>query len=171
MRRNWLTIVVVCSAWTSGCGEKGPEFSATYITQDPARRNLKDQKGAMVDSALLRDVALTDIHFVPHQAALNELGHLRLERYIDLLQEHGGTLRIEGRNANEDFVRARTDSVVTYLAAQGVDRNRIAVAPGVRAGTGMAAVEGIEVKKRAYEPDRSLTDLTTGGSGGTLGTN
>ena len=120
----------------------------------------------MEDNALLSDLSVAIIHFTPHTTELNFLGKQRLQRYAELLMHRGGTLYLDSPPADEIVSNARMQSIRDYLASAGIADDRIATEFGLKAGRGMAAVEAIVVKERAFAPDQvALTDLTAGSTG------
>jgi hypothetical protein len=69
----------------------------------------------MHDNAMLMEMCLRDMHFVPHQSMLSGLGEARLDRYAELLAECGGTLHYEHATLDKDLIQARLDSARRYL--------------------------------------------------------
>jgi hypothetical protein len=137
----------------------------------------QDQYIYMVDNAMLEDLSLADIHFVPHTAELNGLGARRLERYAKLLSVYGGTLRYTGTAGDEKLTEDRMASIRTYLATTGIGQQRIKVVQGMPGGNGMSANEAIAAKAntigaaaggearggRGKGPMAALTGLLGGG--------
>ncbi len=157
-----------------GCAAQEKKDDVTPLraqSMSEMRLELSMTHQAMTDSALMHDMSLADIHFVPHTSHLNLLGMRRLDRYVDLLNEYGGTLYLESVDTREESLSQRREQVVAYLDDVGVENDRITVASGVSAGSGMSATEAIEVKKQAYKPKtaETLTTLTGGGTGGAMG--
>jgi hypothetical protein len=61
----------------------------------------------MVDQAMLSDMSMSSVHFVPHQSELNANGVRRLERYATIMKTYGGTLRYDGVDEGEQIQRDR----------------------------------------------------------------
>ncbi len=165
-------LVLSAELLISGCDQGQERFIETSITLDKARLHGDARRQAMVDNAMLQDMSLGDILFVPHSTELNSLGEQRLQRYADLLRPHGGTLYLEATSTDEQFNQARIQSITNFLASAGIAEDRIATEVGLRAGRGIAAVEAIQVKEQAFAPEqRGLTDLmeVSGGEFGTGG--
>ena len=155
---------------SGACDEAGERYGETPVTLEEARWNAEARYQAMMDNALISDMSVADIHFVPHTTVLNSLGEQRLQRYADLLMYQGGTLYLETASQDEAKQKARIASVQEFLASAGIEDDRLAAEIGIRAGHGIAAVEAIQVKQIAFSPERqSLTDMV-GGSGGGFGT-
>ncbi len=153
-----------------GC-DHGTKQQADYnINFDDARIDRDARLQAMVDNAMLQDMSIAALHFVPHTSMLNSLGEQRLRRYADLLTTQGGTLYYQATTLDKEFNDARLASISTFLGSSGIADNRISTQPGLAMGRGLAAVEAIQVKERAFAPDQDgLTDLV-GGSGGGFNT-
>lgn len=150
-----------------GCNH-GYEKPADYnITLDEARVDGDMRMDAMVDNAMLQDMSVAAIHFVPHTSTLNSLGELRLQRYADLLRHRGGTLYYQTATMDQEFNDARLASVSTFLAGTEIGGDRISIQSGLSVGRGMTAVEAIQVKEIEFAPEQAgLTDLVGGSSGG-----
>lgn len=145
------------------CDQAGERYGEIPVTLDEARWNAEARYQAMMDNALVSDMSMADIHFVPHTTVLNALGEQRLRRYADLLMFEGGTLYLETTSTDEAMHQARIASIGNFLASAGIEDDRIAVAVGIRAGRGIAAVEAIQVKQNAFAPEQK--ELGGGGFG------
>src|SRR3972149_2058780 len=75
----------------------------------------------MADNAMLHDMSVADIHFVPHTAELSGTGAARLNRMATLLDTYGGTVRYETFSTDEAIVKHRLEHVHEYLAPTGCD--------------------------------------------------
>jgi len=100
----------------------------------------------MVDNALLSDMTISDVHFVPHRAMLNSLGEERLSRLALLMDAYGGTIRFSTDATDEELVEQRTDRIREFLRAAGVDTIRPVLRRDMRGGRGMDAKEAILIK-------------------------
>ncbi len=103
----------------------------------------------MVDNAMLADMSLADIHFVPHTDELNSLGLRRLDRYGALMKIYGGTLHYETDVVDKDAISRRLAHVMEYLTGVGIEKDRIGVETGLARGRGMGGEEGIVVHANA----------------------
>ena len=149
----------------AGCDHIGEKFEETNVSIHTAREIMEERYDAMTDNAMLHDMAIAEIHFVPHRAELNTLGEERLERYALLLSDYGGTLSFQSSTTDEQFNEARIDSITRFLAETGIAQERIVAQLGLRKSKGMGAEEAIRVLEKAFAPEQEgLTDLT-GGSG------
>ncbi len=96
----------------------------------------------MLDNAMLSEMHVSDVHFVPHTASLNGLGARRLDRYAALLKESGGELRYDTELRDNKLVDARLASVRDYLKAAGADSSKVTVVSGAVRADGIPASEG-----------------------------
>jgi hypothetical protein len=148
-----------------GCED--PNYNPRALTNEEGQEEFHGWRDAMVHNAMLSDMSVSTIHFVPHTTRLNSLGTQRLDKYAEMLAEHGGTLHLQSAGDTE-FIRDRMNTVVEYLAAAGVTRNRIGIRPGAAQGRGLAAAEAIEVREVQFGADRTdITGLIGGGGVGT----
>jgi hypothetical protein len=129
-----------------GCNEPSDRLNAP--PQGPAERTspLGDSFVYMVDNAMLEDLSLADIHFVPHTAELNGTGARRLERYAKLLSVYGGAVRYATSIEDDRLVEQRMASIRDYLATTGIAADRIKTNRDLPGGTGMTAKEAIVAK-------------------------
>ncbi len=149
----------------AGCNHVGERFHENNLSFHDAREIMDERLIAMGDNAMLHDMAMAEIHFVPHRTELNTLGEQRLERYARLLSDSGGTLSFQSSTTDKEFNEARIASITRFLAESGIARERIVAQVGMRKSKGMDASEAIQVMERAFSPEQeSLTDLQ-GGSG------
>ncbi len=154
----------------AGCDHVGERFIETNVSFHSAREIMEERLVAMGDNAMLHDMAMAEIHFVPHTTELNTLGERRLERYARLLSDSGGTLSFQSSTTDKEFNEARVASITRFLAEAGIARERITAQVGLRKSTGMRAEEAIQVMERVFAPEQeSLTNLAGSGGFGTGG--
>lgn len=111
----------------------------------------------MVDNAILHDMSLYDIHFVPHTAELSSTGLARLDRMSALLDVYGGVVRYDTRMTDEEMFDARLGHVAEYLASTGCNMDRVELARMQAGGGTMTAAEAVSALERG-------TAEQTGGS-------
>lgn len=157
----------------AGCQQPMSRLNAPPhgTTEHPSR--LQDNYAHMVDNAILQDMSVSDLHFVPHRAQLNALGEERLWRLATLLEQYGGAIRFSTDESDEDLVDARTEVIMTFLADLGIDTSAELVRPDLPGGRGMHANEAILIKyhEAMYQPGArggrsSGGEGTPGGVGG-----
>ncbi|MCH7729380.1 MAG: hypothetical protein IH991_23325 [Planctomycetes bacterium] len=105
----------------------------------------------MADNALMQDMSIAEIHFVPHTRELSGTGIARLDRMALLLDTYGGTVRYETFATDEAFVQKRLDHVHEYLATTGCDMSRVEVRAMMSGGRGMSAVKAIAAEAKAAQ--------------------
>ena len=115
----------------------------------------------MVDNAMLHDMSVADVHFVPHTAELSGTGAARLNRMATLLDAYGGTVRYETFNTDEAFVKLRLEHVREYLALTGCDMGRVDIKAMISGGRGMAGDRAIFVDLKGTAKDSTGGRATT----------
>lgn len=150
MRRSF-ALVAACTfiAASVGCSEAPERLNAPPqgITENPSP--LQDSFTYMVDNAMLEDLSLADIHFVPHSTELNGLGARRLERYAKLLTVYGGAIRYSTDLTDKTMVERRMESIRRYLATTSIAPERVNVIQGMPGGRGMDAREAMAGKEES----------------------
>lgn len=131
---------------TIGCGRPPNRLNAPPQGASDYPSDIQDAFVYMVDNAMLEDLSMADIHFVPHSDELNGLGARRLERYAKLLKVYGGGIRYATNSSDKAMVEKRIASIETYLATTGITEKRIQVARDLPGGEGMTAREAILAK-------------------------
>jgi hypothetical protein len=139
-------ILIVATASTVGCYEPSSRLNAPPQGESPRPSSLQEPYVYMVDNAMLADMALADIHFVPHSAELNSLGARRLDRYAALLELYGGTLHYDAGINDAELVNARIDRMKDFLATTGIPSDRIDVDEGMATGRGLNSIEAIVIR-------------------------
>jgi hypothetical protein len=97
----------------------------------------------MTDNAILRDMSVSDIHFIPHSAEISGVGEVRLSRMAHLLNTYGGIVRYETLAADEAMINQRVAHVREYLALSGCNMERVEITTGMAGGRGMAGDEAV----------------------------
>lgn len=97
----------------------------------------------MTDNAILRDMSVADIHFIPHSAELSGVGEIRLGRMAHLLNTYGGTVRYETLTADEAIIKQRLAHVREYLVLSGCNMERVVITTGMAGGRGMPGDEAV----------------------------
>lgn len=113
----------------------------------------------MVDNAVLHDMALADIHFVPHTSELSGTGAARLDRLAPLLEAYGGTVRYDTLLTEDALLGSRLDHVREYLALTGCDMDRVEVEAMLSGGRGMPADDAIKIKVKGTVKDDGSASL------------
>ncbi len=116
----------------------------------------------MADNAILQDMSVADVHFVPHTAELSGTGAARLNRMATLLDTYGGIVRYETFNTDEAFVKQRLEHVREYLALTGCDMGRVEIKAMISGGRGTPATKAILVDLKGTAKPASGGQPTTG---------
>jgi len=103
----------------------------------------------MVDNAILHDMSIADVHFVPHTAELSGTGAARLNRMATLLDTYGGIVRYETLSTDDEMVNRRLEHVREYLALTGCDMSRVQIKTMISGGRGMTATRAFMVEGNA----------------------
>ncbi len=159
-------IGAVLAGLLCGCQEPTARLNAPPHGTAERTSELHDTYAHMVDNALLEDMTVSDIHFHPHRATLNSLGEERLQRLVGLLEQHGGEVRFS-TNEDDALAQRRTETIVAFLARQGINTNQDVVKRDLPGGRGMDAKQAILIKagEATYTPKenkgggKSLMDM------------
>jgi hypothetical protein len=167
MMHRLLFIAVTGSLLAGGCNTPGARLNAPPHGQPYATADLQGTFAYMADNALLADMTVSDMHFLPHRSLLNDLGVQRLNRLASLMEAYGGTIRFNTELTDEDLIARRTGVIMDFLAQAGVDTTREVVLRDMPGGAGMAATEAILIKAEegTYDPK----DKASGAAAGTTG--
>ena len=145
MKRAVLKWWVVGVGMAAGCDMPGAERLHAPPQGYDSTPNLSAQLrySTMVDNAMLAEMSVSDIHFIPNTARLNSLGARRLERYAVLLAGYGGTLRYDSTLDDEEIDEQRMQHVHEFLTAAGLRPEQVEVVRDIPGGTGMTATEAV----------------------------
>lgn len=152
---------------SSGCAEYSKRLNAPPHGQPVETSDMQGTFVYMTDNALLADMTVSDIHFLPHRAQLSALGEQRLARLVSLMQAYGGTIRFNSSLTDQELIRSRLATVRDFLAEAGVDTTAEVVREDLPGGRGMDAVEVILIKagEATYTPrEGGRPGATTGGT-------
>lgn len=138
-----LIALPACSNWSL------PATEMQHNRMENTRASFGEHFSAMVDSAVLHDMSLAEMHFIPNSDQLNGNGVARLDRMARFLNAYGGTVRYDARNADEELLRERMANVREYLSAAGVDMEIVQVALMMPDGSGRPGDEAVSAYQRA----------------------
>jgi len=140
------TLVAAWSLTGTGCQSPPERLNSPPQGHSERPNDLQDPFVHMTDSALLEDMSVSAVHFIPHGTELNALGVRRLKRYADILKIYGGTLRYDGLEDTDALAKGRMEQIEGYLVAQGVDGGAMEIVRSAAGGPGMDASEAIKVR-------------------------
>ena len=116
---------------------------------DQSREEPREHFTNMLDNAILQDMSIADVHFVPHTAELSGTGASRLNRMATLLDTYGGIVRYETYNTDDEMVKHRLEHVREYLALTGCDMGRVQIKAMISGGRGITATRAFAVEGNA----------------------
>ncbi len=160
-------LIVALALIAAGCESPGPRLNAPPHGEAVEVSNLRDQYDHMTDNALLADMSVNDVHFMPHRALLNSLGEERLTRMAALIEMYGGSVRFNAAERDEKLVAARTSAIVEFLREQGVDVTADQIVGDLPGGRGMEASQAITIRANegTYKPKKSPAGSASSTSG------
>lgn len=153
---GFLASVLVAAILCFGC-EKQAASRVNAPPQGATDRPhaLQEPYVFMADNAMLGDMNMSSVHFVPHQAELNSLGVRRLKRFASILDIYGGTLRYDGAEADPQLRAARMQKVSDFLVDAGIQKDRFNVTEALAGGAGMAGTEALMIRVNTrYKPKK-----------------
>ncbi len=154
-------------ALLTGCNTPDKRLNAPPHGHAAETSDLQGTFTYMTDNALLADMVVSDQHFLPHRAVLNDLGTQRLSRLASLMEAYGGEVRYSSDEPDEALVHARVQAIVDYLAQAGIDTTQHVVKTDMAGGEGMAATEAVLIRANegVYNPRKKSSGATGTGTG------
>lgn len=140
-------VLALTGALLAGCAKPTERLNAPPQGASAYPSSLQRNYTPMVDNAMLSDMSMSGIHFVPHQSELNANGVRRLQRYAQLMKTYGGTLHYEGFSDDDTLATARIENISDFLASAGVDRSEFKVELGMAGSRGGRAAEGQQYRE------------------------
>lgn len=170
MRRT-LAVMVGMGILVVGCETPQPRLNSP---PHGAAYDVSDLQGMFVymsDNAILSDMTVSDMHFLPHRAQLNGLGEQRVMRLAHLLNAYGGTVRLSTNLTDDELIHQRSEVVVAQLAEHGVDTTAELMRVDLPGGAGMDAAQAILIKQnegtyKVRKQGSSAPMIFIGGGGG-----
>lgn len=160
--RRFATLAI--AVLVAGCASPPPRLNAPPQGWSSRQADMQQHYVYMTDNAMLAEMDVTDVHFVPHSGDLNSLGARRLDRYAALLKESGGQLAYDTQLTDAKVVQARLASIKVYLEAAGADPCKITVVQGPCGEAPMSADEASMVRQKMLAGgDQSKQQDSSGG--------
>jgi hypothetical protein len=178
---------VLAIAATAGllaaCAPPGERLNAPPQGWTSRQAQMQEHYVYMVDNAMMAEMHVSDVHFVPHTDELNSLGARRLDRYASLLKEFGGQINYDTDMKQAALVDARMAKVRKYLEAAGVDMQRVSVEQGpvnvadgsadeaiaARHAVGLSPGDGPTAQSPLVNSEQRSTANSSGSGGGATG--
>jgi hypothetical protein len=159
-----VSLIAVSSVLALGCAGPNKRLNAPPQGTPMEPSQVQEYFVYMVDNAMLHDMSVADIHFIPHTSEISSLGVRRLNRYCELLKDHGGTLYVESVETDPELVAARISNVAGFLAMSGLTEPHVTVQAGLSAGRKTEASEAIRIKEEGTADDYGTAggDMTSG---------
>lgn len=153
MRCLLLGTAAAC-AMCAACQEPGPRLNAPPHGAAVKTSELQSTFVHMMDNALLEDMTISDLHFMPHRPMLNQLGEERLCRLASLMEVWGGQIRFNTDLTDDELIEQRKQAIMDFLADAGVDTTAEVLGRDLPGGQGMPASEAILIKanEATYAP-------------------
>ncbi len=136
----------------TGCHKPQTASSLALARMDEGQRAFGSHFNQMVDNAVLRDMSVADIHFIPHTSELSGIGVARLDRLARLLQVYGGTVRYETLVQDDKLTKERLDHVSEYLSLAGCEMDRVELVTMMSGGHGLPGDEAVKKLNRGTAP-------------------
>lgn len=166
-----VTVVLV------GCASPSPRLNAPPHGNAQDDSTLRGMYVYMADNAILSDMTVSDLHFVPNRPMLNSLGQERVQRLAGLIDAYGGVIHFNSDATDAALLKDRTQAILTCLAEAGVDARPELVRADMPADSGMNATEVLLIRRNlgVYVPRRQngsgggtadLSSLISGGGSG-----
>lgn len=116
---------------------------------------IKYQLDSMTNNALLANMAVSDMHFIPHRPYLTDLGCQELNRMAWFVQRYGSTIILDLAQQDSDLAKYRKKVVEDYLLACGLPAEKVEVVFAMPASTGLPADEAVAIYKGTrYKPPK-----------------
>lgn len=141
----------------TGCNSPAPRLNAPPHGAAETVSTLQGTFTYMTDNALLEDMSMSDIHFRPHRAQLNQLGEQRLSRLASLMEAYGGDIRFSTNLEDEELIDQRMQNILDFLTEAGLDTTTDTVQRGMAGGRGIDSRDVILIKlnEAGYQPNQS----------------
>lgn len=158
---GWILSVVLILSGTA-CKNMKNTSEAHLARMDEAKAAYGEPFELMVDNAVIRDMSVSDVHFVAHTNELSGIGEVRLNRLARVLTVYGGTVRYATAVTNEEVIKKRLGHVREYLELAGCDMDRVQFAWMMSGGHGMPGDEAVAKYNK-------ITGMAQPGSGASAG--
>ena len=151
---------LICTA----CNSPDPRLNAPPHGVAERTSAMRTMYTHMIDNALLANMTVCDIHFLPHRAMLSPLGEERLSRLASLMQAYGGVIRFDTEVEDDELTEQRITTIVDFLREAGIDTMTEVVRRDLPGGRKMDATEAILIKanEATYQPSGSSSSSSSG---------
>ena len=163
MRR--LVWIGIAALGLLGCNAPGDRLNAPPHGDPVATSDMQGTFVYMADNALLNDMSISDVHFMPHRSRLTTLGVERLSRLASLIQAYGGTVRFSSGVEDESLRADRMNTIVEFLTSAGVASASTTVVTDMPGNQSMSANEAtlIRTSEGQYQVNQTGAEAPAGG--------
>ncbi|TWT40309.1 hypothetical protein RAS1_40170 [Phycisphaerae bacterium RAS1] len=130
-----------------GCASPAPRLNAPPHGSASEDSSMRGTFVYMADNAMLADMTVSDVHFVPHRPMLNTLGQERVQRLAGLIDAYGGAIRFSSDVSDAGLLSDRTQAILACLTEAGVDARPELVQADLAGDAGMNAAEVLLIRK------------------------
>jgi hypothetical protein len=150
-----VSIAITAALLLTGCNHPAPRLNAPPHGEAEKVAESAGTLMYMSDNALLEDMSLSDMHFIPHRPMLSAFGIERLTRMASLLSCYGGNVRLITRETDTALIDQRIRSVRDFLEEASIDLQATQIVCDLPGGHGMNATESIQILKNegTYKPN------------------
>jgi hypothetical protein len=159
-------VVVAVAGLLTACSPPTDRLNSPPQGWTSRQAQMQEHYVYMVDNAMLGEMNLSDVHFVPHSDELNSLGARRLDRYASLLKEYGGQLNYDTEIKEAALINARLAKIRKYLEAAGMDMEKVSVEQGPVGVCYESADEAIAARNQLTLSAQNPRQQSSGGGGG-----
>lgn len=165
-KSNWLAVAALAAICLTGCNSnEQSRYGGPTQRKNLDESEVRNAFTYMVDNAMWSNMALSDVHFMPHTAELNGAGEVRLDRMAFMLNLYGGTLRYETQTTDEELVDLRMKHAHEYLVLVGCDARRVRIEAAISGGALSPAGDAIRIWTEGTVNDHEgASDGAAGGS-------
>lgn len=156
MRMGFAVICAPMLLVLAGCETPTARVNAPPHGQPYNTNDMQGTYAYMTDNAMLADMTVSDVHFMPHRALLSELGEMHLNRLASLVAAYGGEVRYNSNETDSQLNQARVATIREYLGDCGLTAPHTMVVSDLPGATGMDAAEAILIvdNEGMYQPKR-----------------
>lgn len=162
---NGAVATVAGLVFVVGCNGPTTPHQIQNAHMDEMKEHYPSMFCQMSDNAMLHDMTVNDIHFVPHTTELSGTGMARLDRMVEYLQTYGGTVRYETHQVDETLVAQRIEHVREYLNLSECDMSRVDVSRMISGGRGTSANKAIQIDLKGTVNPQAQTGAAAGSAG------
>ncbi len=156
-RYSCLMLLSVALIACSACRNYESSTDREHFRMDQTKSTYGEHFTYMADNALMHDMSLVEMHFIPHSSEISGVGAARLERMARILNTYGGTVRYAGEEPDPKRVEQRLDHIREYLALSGCNMERVTIEEMISGGGPAPAEEAVQVYQASQVGKKSDT--------------